>query len=86
MLKIKPQPLEVLVKVDEAQAGALNMESVKSAVEFGTVMAIGDEVKSVKVGKKIMFKAWSTDIVNVDGVRYIFINVETNGIKGTIND
>ncbi len=84
-MKLKPQPNEVQLKIDEAKAGALNMESVVSAVEIGEVIAIGDEVKGVKVGQKVLFKAWAVDICTVDGKRYYFLNMTTNGIKATIS-
>ena len=84
-MKIKPQPNEVQIKIDEAKAGVLNMESTQTAVEFGEVVAIGDEVKGVKVGQKVLFKAWACDIVTVEGKRYYFINMQTNGIKATIS-
>lgn len=84
-MKIKPLANEVQLKIDEAKAGSLNMESVVSAVEIGEIIAIGEDVKGLKVGQKVLFKAWSCDIVTVDGKRYYFINMTTNGIKATIS-
>ena len=84
-MKIHPLSNEVQIKIDEAKAGVLNMESTQTAVEFGEVVAIGDEVKGIKVGQKILFKAWAVDIVTWEGKRYYFLNMTTNGIKATIS-
>lgn len=84
-MKLKPLSNEVQIKIDEAKAGVLNMESTQTAVEFGEIVALGENVKGLKVGQKIAFKAWSVDIVSIDGKRYYFINMDTNGIKATIS-
>lgn len=85
MSKIKPQPYEVQLEIDEAKAGALNMESIVSAVEIGKVIAIGDKVEGVKVGQKVLFKSWAVDICTIEGKIYYFLNMTTNGIKATIS-
>ena len=83
-MKIQPLSNEVQIEVNEAKAGVLSMESMVTAVEIGKVIAIGSDVKSVKVGDEIVFKAWACDIVTVEGKRYYFINLATGGIKGIV--
>lgn len=84
-MKLKPLPDEVQIEIDEAKAGALHMDSLTTAVEFGKVVAVGEYVDHVKVGQRVAFKAWAVDIVNIEDKKYYFINMETNGIKATIS-
>lgn len=84
LLKIEPQQNTVQLKIEEAKAGVLNTSSRETAVEFGEVLAIGEGVKSLKVGDKVFVKAWGIDIVNHNEERFYFVNLETNAILGKI--
>jgi len=83
-MKIKPTKNHIQLEIDEAKAGALSMESMVTAVEIGKIIAIGDEVSDLKVGQKVLFKAWAVDIVTVDGKRYYFLDLNTGGLKATL--
>ena len=87
-MKIIPLKYEVQIEINEAKAGALRMDSLQTAVEFGKVVAVGYGVDEfdlkLKVGDNVMFKAWSCDIITHEGKKYYFINMNTGGIKAII--
>lgn len=71
----------IRIKVDEPKVGVLSTEGQTLATEVGEVIGVGNEVTlPLKVGDRILFKAWSVDIVNINGERFIFISQSTNGI------
>lgn len=83
-MKIQPLNGIIQLKIDEAHAGALDLTSRHSAIEYGEVIAIGEGVNRVKVGDKVFFKAWAVDIINKDDVRYCFIAQDTNGLLAIV--
>lgn len=83
-MKIKPFGNKIQLHIDESSAGALTIVSLPTAIERGKVTAVGDEVKGVKVGDTVMYKSWAVDIVTVDGERYFFLDLSTNGLCGII--
>lgn len=88
-MKIKPQPNIVQIKIDEAKAGALNVSSKHTAVEYGEVIAVGDYLKASelnpKLGDKIFFKSWAVDIITYNDKDYYFIDITSNGILAIVN-
>jgi len=82
-MKIKPIGSNILIKINEAKAGALSLDSMKTAVEVGEVVAVGT-YGEVKVGDKIHFKAWACDIIVDEGEKYYYIDMTTGGVKGII--
>jgi co-chaperonin GroES (HSP10) len=86
-MEIKPVGNIVLLEIEEAKAGILDTSSRNSAVEWGKVVAIGEDVKlNIKVGDKVFAKSWAMDNVMYKDKRYIFICPETNGILCTFNE
>lgn len=89
---MKKQPIKILplgniiqIRVDKAQAGVLDVETRKTAVEYGEVVAVGDEVTlKVKAGDRVFFKAWAVDIVSHEDETYHFINPESGGILALV--
>lgn len=84
-MKIKPSELIVQLKIEEAKAGDLVTSSRDSAVEYAEVLAVGDGVKSLKVGDKVFVKAWAIDIINHEDKKYYFCNLNTSGILAKVN-
>lgn len=57
-----------------------------SLCEYGIVKAIGEEVKTIKVGDKIGFLVWGIQELDVDGTKYFFVPETSDFILGVIHD
>lgn len=58
-------PHKIEIQVDKLGAGALDLSSIKAAMEEGVVLGIGDDVSlPIKIGDKIKFKSFGMDIYN----------------------
>lgn len=79
-MKIKPFGAKIQIKIEEAKAGSLALTGMPTSVECGEVIAVGEWVTSIKKGDKIFYKSWAVDIITHDGIRYFFIDLDTNGI------
>jgi co-chaperonin GroES (HSP10) len=84
MSKIESLGNRILISIDEPKSGSLDTTSLTVAREKGTVLDIGPGVDlyewPIKVGDKILFKAWAVDIVNEDGEKHYSISQETDGL------
>lgn len=74
----------VQIKIEEARAGALDVSSKESAIEFGEVIETGDNVTTLKKGDNVFFKSWAVDIITHQDKRYYFIDISTNGIIAVV--
>lgn len=50
--------------------------------EIAEVIGVADNVTKVKVGDKLVFKAWACYIVNDGGTNLYFINEDSEAILG----
>lgn len=91
-MKIRPVGNRIQLEIEEPKAGELSLSSLPTAVEYGTVIAIGPMVATligqdpIKKGDKVFFKAWAVDIINYEGKKYHFIAQDTNGICAVVTD
>lgn len=84
-MKIKPLGSRIQISVDESKAGGLDVSGLNVAREMGKVVALGPEVTlPIKVGDRILFKAWAVDIINENGEKYHFIDQDSKGIHAII--
>lgn len=88
-MKIQPRPDIIQLDIEEAKAGVLDTSSRSSAVEYATVVAIGDsadgrEIRSIQVGDKVFVKAWAVDIINHEDKKYYFVDINSKGILAVI--
>jgi chaperonin GroES len=61
----------------EKTAGGLYIpDSAKEKPQSGKVEAVGDEVKALKVGDKILFDRYSGSKINIDNKEYLIIKEE----------
>ena len=74
----------VQIQMNEATAGVLDTSSRESAVEFAEVVAVGEQVNSLKVGDKVFVKAWAIDIVTHNEKRFYFCDQTSNGILAKV--
>ncbi len=59
---MRPEQKESVIKTPDS-----------NLVERATVLSIGDEVKTVKVGDRLLFTSFGVDSVDVDGERHYFL-------------
>ena len=80
-MKIETLGTRIQLKIDEPKAGILDTSSLNVAKETGEVIGLGKDVTlPLKIGDRVMFKAWAVDIVSENGVKYYFIDQATQGI------
>lgn len=83
-MDIKPQSNIVYLEFDQPSAGALDTSSRQSAVEYATVIAVGDSVTTVDCGDKVFVKSWAVDTITHEDKTYRFVNILTNGILAVV--
>lgn len=83
---IKPYQTKIQIELEEPTAGALDLSSKPSAVEIGTVIAVGEFVGDIKVGDTLFFKAWQLDVIAYGGKNYYFLDVKGEGICAIIHN
>ncbi len=81
-MSVPIQPLAdyVVATAEEAEtktkSGLYVPESAKEKPKTSKVVAVGKEVKNVKVGDRIVYGGYTTTEVKVDGVEYQLIKEE----------
>lgn len=85
-MNFQPLGKRILVKrLDEASAtksGIIIVESAKEKPSQGKVIAIGDKVKNITCGEKVVFGQYTGNELVLDNEKYIII--DTNDIFGII--
>jgi len=85
--KFKPLKERVFVSYTEElekTAGGLYIpDTAKEKPQSGKVEAIGEEVKSLKVGDKILFDKYSGSKIKLDNVDYLIVKEED--VLGVLN-
>ena len=79
-MKIRPLGDRILVKrikeEDKTKGGIIIPDTAKEKPQSGKVEAVGDDVKSLKVGDKILFDRYSGSKINIDNVEYLIVKEE----------
>ena len=79
-VKFKPLKDRVFVsyteEMEKTAGGLFIPDSAKEKPQSGKVEAIGDDVKSLKVGDKILFDKYSGSKINIDNNDYLIIKEE----------
>ncbi len=79
-VKFKPLKDRVFVSYTaelEKTAGGLYIpDTAKEKPQSGQVEAIGSDVKSLKVGDKILFDRYSGSKINIDNTEYLIVKEE----------
>lgn len=94
-MKIKPLKNIIYLKLNQVKAGALDISSRESAVEYAEVLAVGgeeeDRIKDLvysqpilKKGDKVFVKSWAIDIITHEDEKYHFVNIESGGILAIV--
>jgi len=73
---IKPLGTKIYIQVEkQTHIGTIELpESAEVVLEQAKVLAVGEDVKSVKKGNKVLFKSWALDIATVRDEDYVFID------------
>lgn len=81
-MKIKPFGVNILIKPIEKEQ--ILVGDRKSLCEYGTVIAVGDDVKNVKVGMVIGYTVWGVNHLEIDNERHYFIPEDGRFILGEL--
>lgn len=79
-MQILPFGKKIQLKIEKPTVGVLDTSSKPTGLEYGEVIATGDESRSLMVGDKIFVKAWSVDIITHDSQTYYFVDCDSVGI------
>ncbi len=79
-MTIKPLGERVLVKMDKVEektaGGIFIPQTAQEKTQIAVVEAIGDEVKTVKVGQKILHDKYAGTSVKMDGEEDLILNIK----------
>jgi len=79
-MDIRPLGERVLVKIDQAEektaSGLFIPQTSQEKTQFGSVVAVGDDVKSVKKGDRILHDKYAGTSIKVDGDDYLILNLK----------
>ena len=79
-MKIKPLGERVLVKMDKVEektaGGIFIPQTAQEKTQIAVVEAIGDDVKTIKVGQKILHDKYAGTSVKMDNEEYLILNIK----------
>jgi len=80
-MKIKPLKDRVVVKfsseeLEKTPGGIYVPDVAKEKPQKGAVIAVGSEVKEIKVGDTVLFDKYSGSKIKIDDVEYLIIKEE----------
>ena len=84
MIKIKPFGNRILVKPVEKKQVLVSDDGTLN--EYGEVIAIGDDVKMIKVGDKVGFSVFGVEKLVIEEVKHYFIEENSEFLLCTIED
>lgn len=79
---IKPFGRNIVVEPVEKKQ--ILVSDRKSLCEYGKVVSIGEEVKSIKVGDTIGYLVWGINSLQIDEKTYYFVPEDDEFLLGTI--
>ncbi len=79
-MTIKPLGERILVKMDKVEektaGGIFIPQTAQEKTQIAVVEAIGDEIKTVKVGDKILHDKYAGTTFKQDGEEYLILNIK----------
>ena len=79
-MTIKPLGERVLVKMDKVEektaGGIFIPQTAQEKTQIAVVEAIGDDVKTIKVGQKILHDKYAGTFVKMDNEEYLILNIK----------
>lgn len=77
---LKPLADRVVAQVEEASnktaSGLYLPDNAKEKSKVAKVVAVGEQVRAIKTGDKIVYKEYSTTEIKVAGVEYLIVKEE----------
>ncbi len=83
-MKITPFGDQILIKPVEKQQILVSDDGTLN--EYGEVVAIGSDVKTIKVGDKVGFSVFGVEKLVIDEQKYYFIRENAEFLLCTITD
>ena len=83
-MKIKPQRdlLLIEIKKQTKSTSGLVLDNPDLILEQAKVLEVGPEVKTIKKGDIVLFKAWATDVVTIEDKEYV--HLEEDGVLSIV--
>ncbi len=96
---VRPLGKKILLDIPETSAGGIQVVQGAQIQEQGVIVDMGPEVpkrESIKlttgtvrtegfaVGDIVQFKAWSVDIITVDGQKHYYISCDSDALCGIV--
>ena len=79
-MDIRPLGERVLVKIDQAEektaSGLYIPQTSQEKTQFGTVRAVGDDVKTIKKGDRILHDKYAGTSIKIDDEDYLILAVK----------
>lgn len=82
MITLEPLFNQILIKPNEHKT--ILVSDSKSLDENGEVIAIGPDVKQIKVGDRIAFLIWGLNSTEIDGEKFYLVPEESSFILGRV--
>lgn len=82
MAQIKPFGNQILIQ--PMQKKSVIVSQSKNFCDYGTVIAVGDDVKVIKVDDIIGYTVWGLNHLEIDGIKHYFVPEDPRFILGTI--
>lgn len=79
-MDIKPFASQILVKPIEQKE---ILSNGKSLCQYGTVIATGNDVETIRVGDIIAYTIWGLNHIEYNGEKYYFVIEDPRFILGT---
>lgn len=84
MEKIEIEPFGNQILVKPVEKKQILVSDRKTLCEHGEVIAVGDEVKKIKVGDLIGYTVWGLNHLEIDGQKHYFVPEDARFILGRI--
>lgn len=82
-MTIKPFGNQILVKPVEKKQ--ILVSERQTLCEYGEVIAVGEEVREIKVGDTIGYTVWGINHLDIENERHYFIPEDSRFILGKIS-
>lgn len=80
------RPFGSNILVEPVEKKQILVSDQKSLCEYGKVVAIGSEVKEIKVGDTVGYLVWGVNSLQVEDKKYYFVPETSDFILCKLND